>query len=120
MAAAAQDVSVVRGTIIVDRIFDVAEEFDLKRIESDLKGPDESARLKIARSTGHALILRHAPLALALGPLSCVPLYSSTRDAAEESDLGRPAVLRGQCVEHLVERHSREPVPANHHSTRLT
>jgi hypothetical protein len=61
-------VSISRGAIIVYRIFDVAEEFDLKRIESQLSatggGP---ARLKIARSTGHALILRDAPITLALG-----------------------------------------------------
>ncbi|MGH7712814.1 MAG: hypothetical protein ACREOG_16105 [Gemmatimonadaceae bacterium] len=67
MPDAAEQVSITRGTIIVYRVFDVAEEFDLRRIESDLKGPGGSARLKIARSTGHALILRDAPVLLALG-----------------------------------------------------
>ncbi len=60
-------VAIVRGTIIVYRIFDVAEKFDLKRIESDLGAGVASSRLKIARSTGHALILREAPITLSLG-----------------------------------------------------
>jgi hypothetical protein len=67
VAAAEQDVTVRRGTIIVYRIFDVAEEFDLKRIESEVSTAAGSSRLKLARSTGHALILRDAPLTLALG-----------------------------------------------------
>lgn len=60
-------VSVARGSIIVYRIFDVAEELDLRRIEEALTTAGSSSRLKIARSTGHALILRDAPLTLALG-----------------------------------------------------
>jgi hypothetical protein len=61
------EVAIERGTIIVYRIFDVAEKFDLKRIESDLGAGLASSRLKIARSTGHALILRDAPVTLSLG-----------------------------------------------------
>ena len=60
-------VAIERGTIIVYRIFDVAERFDLKRIESDLGAGLASSRLKIARNTGHALILRDAPITLSLG-----------------------------------------------------
>lgn len=66
-AAVGPDVSIARGTIIVYRIFDVAERFDLKRIESDLGAGLASSRLKLARSTGHALILRDAPITLSLG-----------------------------------------------------
>jgi hypothetical protein len=61
------DISVSRGTIIVFRVFDVAEELDLRRIESDLQASGGSSRLRIARSTRHALILRDAPITLALG-----------------------------------------------------
>jgi hypothetical protein len=60
-------VSVTRGTIIIYRVFDVAEEFDLERIESDLRSGPGSSRVAIARSTGHALVVRHAPLTLSLG-----------------------------------------------------
>ena len=62
------EVSVARGSIIIYRIFDVAEEYDLRRIEETLATAGSSSRLKLARSTGHALILRDAPLTLALGP----------------------------------------------------
>jgi hypothetical protein len=65
----ARDVEIASGAIIVYRIFDVAEEFDLKRIENELIDT-ASSRLKLARSTGHALILRNAPLTIALGPVS--------------------------------------------------
>ena len=62
-----QEVSVARGSIIIYRIFDIAEELDLRRIEDALTTAGNPSRLKIARSTGHALILRDAPLTLALG-----------------------------------------------------
>jgi hypothetical protein len=62
-----QEVSVARGSIIIYRIFDVAEEYDLRRIEETLTTAGSSSRLKLARSTGRALILRDAPLTLALG-----------------------------------------------------
>lgn len=64
----ASDVSIASGSIFIYRIFDVAEEFDLARIEKALTGAGSTSRLKIARSTGHALILRDAPISLALGP----------------------------------------------------
>lgn len=63
------DVSINRGSILIYRIFDVAEAIDLARIESDARAGTGSSRLKIARSTGHALVLRDAPLTLALGPV---------------------------------------------------
>jgi hypothetical protein len=61
------EVSVTRGTIVVYRIFDVAEEFDLERIESNLGSGPGTSRLTIARSTGRALIVRQAPITLSLG-----------------------------------------------------
>jgi len=61
------EVSVARGSTIVFRVFDVAEEFDLRRIESELQASGGSSRLRMARSTRHALVLRDAPITLALG-----------------------------------------------------
>lgn len=65
----APEVSVARGSIIIYRIFDVAEELDLRRVEDALTTAGNPSRFKIARSTGHALILRDAPLTLALGAI---------------------------------------------------
>lgn len=61
------EVSVSRGSTIVFRVFDVAEELDLGRIESDLQATGGSSRLRMARSTRHALVVRDAPITLALG-----------------------------------------------------
>ena len=61
------DVRIDRGMIIVYRVYDVAEEFDLRRIESDLSAGRGPSRLSIARSTGHALVVRDAPITLSLG-----------------------------------------------------
>lgn len=61
------EVSVGRGSTIVFRVFDVAEELDLRRIESELLASGGSSRLRMARSTRHALVVRDAPITLALG-----------------------------------------------------
>ena len=61
------EVSVTRGSTIVFRVFDVAEEFDLQRIESELLASGGSSRLRMVRSTRHALVVRDAPITLALG-----------------------------------------------------
>ncbi len=74
------EISITRGTIIIYRLFDVAEEFDLERIESSLRSGPKSSRLTIARSTGHALIVRHAPITLSLG-VAPVRLGSSSMSA---------------------------------------
>jgi hypothetical protein len=62
------DVRIARGTIIVYRVYDVAEELDLVRIESDLSTGHGPSRLTITRGAGHALILRDAPITLTVGP----------------------------------------------------
>ena len=61
------DISIARGTVIVYRVYDVAEQFDLGRIERDLSVGRGPSRLVIARSTGHALVVRDAPITLSLG-----------------------------------------------------
>jgi hypothetical protein len=59
-------VTVVRGRVIVYRVFDIAEEFDLTAVER-IEGTIRSRRWSVARSTGHSLIVKDAPLTLALG-----------------------------------------------------
>jgi hypothetical protein len=65
--APAPGVTIERGHIIAYRIFDIAEELDLARIESDVSVAGEASRLRITRSGGHAVILREVPLTLSLG-----------------------------------------------------
>src|SRR5438105_1413261 len=59
-------VTIGAGRIIVYRVFDVAEEVDLAAVERLLKTTQGASRLSIARSTGHALVFRNAPLTLKL------------------------------------------------------
>ncbi len=59
-------VHVERGRIIVYRIFDIADEIDLLEAEELVKTTHGSSRLAIARSTGHALVVRNAPITLTL------------------------------------------------------
>jgi len=59
-------VTIVSGRIIVYRVFDIAEEVDLAAVERLLKTRQGASRLSIARSTGHALVFRNAPLTLKL------------------------------------------------------
>jgi len=61
-----QPLSIRKGRVIVYRIFDIAEEIDLAAVESGLRTHGTS-RLSIARSTGHALVVRNAPVTLSLG-----------------------------------------------------
>jgi hypothetical protein len=53
--------SIAKGTVIAYRIFDLAEEIDLAAVQG-------SSRLELARSGGHSLVVRNAPVTLALGP----------------------------------------------------
>ena len=61
-------VTIQRGEIIAYRVFDVADEIDLAAVEQRIKSSHGPSRLTIARSTGHALIVRNAPLTLTLAP----------------------------------------------------
>jgi hypothetical protein len=64
------NVSVERGRIIVYRIFDIADEIDLGAVEELVKSTHGSSRLSIERSTGHALMVRNAPITLTLSAAS--------------------------------------------------
>ena len=61
------NVTIERGRIFAYRIFDIADETDLAAAEQRIKTTHGPSRLTIARSTGHALIVRNAPLTLTLG-----------------------------------------------------
>jgi hypothetical protein len=63
-----KDVLIRRGEIIAYRVFDVADEIDLAACEQGIGTTHGPSRLTITRSTGHALIVRNAPLTLTLTP----------------------------------------------------
>ena len=63
-------VSIQRGRIIAYRIFDVAEEFDLAKVDSVARSTHPASRLSLARATGHSLVVRDAPVTLTLAPCS--------------------------------------------------
>jgi hypothetical protein len=60
------NVSIDRGRIIVYRIFDIAEEIDIGAVQELVKSTHGSSRLAMARSIGHALVIRNAPITLTL------------------------------------------------------
>jgi hypothetical protein len=61
------EVRIERGSLLIYRFFDVAEEIDLAAIERLLKERNLLTRLRIARSTRQAFHIRNAPVLLALG-----------------------------------------------------
>ncbi len=64
-------VQIQKGSILVYRVFDVAEEINLSRVEELVK-TESSQRLKFTRGARQAVIMRNAPVALNLGGLGDV------------------------------------------------
>jgi len=61
-------VKIKKGSIILYRVFDIAEEVDLSRVEQILTdSPALKDRLKLARQTRQAIVIRNAPVNLSLG-----------------------------------------------------
>lgn len=58
---------ILRGSILVYRVFDIAEEIDLNRVEQILSNAPDRSRLKIARSPKQSLVMRNPPIRLRLG-----------------------------------------------------
>jgi hypothetical protein len=61
------DPLIKRGTILVYRVFDIAEEVDLRSVENVLRDASATARVTIARNRGNAVVIRNAPVRLNLG-----------------------------------------------------
>ncbi|MFL5815834.1 MAG: hypothetical protein ACJ763_19855 [Bdellovibrionia bacterium] len=64
------DPLIKRGTILVYRVFDIAEEVDLRAVENTLRDASGTARMAISRGRGNAVIIRNAPVRLNLGKAS--------------------------------------------------
>jgi hypothetical protein len=56
-----------RGTILIYRVFDIAEEIDLRGVEAVLREASGTARVTIARGRGNAVIIKNAPVRLNVG-----------------------------------------------------
>jgi hypothetical protein len=74
------DPLIKRGTILVYRVFDIAEEVDLRAVESVLRNATGSVRLTIARGRGNAVVIRNAPVRLNLGKVQ-VKIFDGTIQA---------------------------------------
>jgi hypothetical protein len=62
-----KNIRIQKGSILVYRVFDVAEEINLSKVESLLKDESGRERLKLARWPRHLVIMRNAPVTFSLG-----------------------------------------------------
>jgi hypothetical protein len=60
---------ILRGSIFVYRVFDIAEEIDLNRVEQILSNEPDRTRLSLARSPRQSLVMRNPPIRLRLGEM---------------------------------------------------
>lgn len=67
MLPESSDVTVLKGNILVYRVFDVADEVNLLMVERILKSVSAKSRLSLAKRLRQALIIRDAPVRLSLG-----------------------------------------------------
>jgi hypothetical protein len=59
--------NVNRGKVVIYRVFDVAEEIDLQRLESILSETSVESRVKVDRKHRPSVVVRNAPVRLRLG-----------------------------------------------------
>lgn len=76
------------GTILVYRVFDIAEEVDLSRVESILSNASGKSRLSIARGGRNAVIMRNAPVRLSLGNVGLKSIPASAEISGTIWDYG--------------------------------
>ena len=65
--AVTADIVIERGSVLIYRMFDVAESIDLAALEARARAAAGTSRLRLARPGGQALIIRNAPVAVFLG-----------------------------------------------------
>ena len=68
------DVKIQKGSILIYRVFDVAEEANLVKIDELLKTEGSRARLQFTKTPRPAVVMRDAPVTLHLGE-SDLPLF---------------------------------------------
>lgn len=60
-------IQIQKGSILIYRVFDIAEEIHLPVVEEVLSREKASSRLKLTRSVRHAVVIRNAPVRMSLG-----------------------------------------------------
>jgi hypothetical protein len=60
-------IQIKKGSVLIYRVFDIAEEVNLSRVEALIKSETIRARLKFTRSPRQVVIMRNAPVILSLG-----------------------------------------------------
>lgn len=60
-------VTIQKGAILIYRVFDIAEEVNLSKVESIFKNQNEQSRLTLTRTPRQGVIMRNAPVILNLG-----------------------------------------------------
>ena len=66
------DIQIQKGAILVYRVFDIAEEILLSKVEGLLARDQTTQRLKLTRPLRQALIIRNPPLRISLGETEVV------------------------------------------------
>ena len=61
-------IQIQKGSILIYRVFDIAEEIHLSKVEK-IVSQLPSSRLKLTRPLRHAIVIRNAPIRIALGEL---------------------------------------------------
>lgn len=59
--------TIQKGSILIYRVFDIAEEIDFSKVESLLQSSPPIARLRLSRTQRHEVVMRNAPLQLQIG-----------------------------------------------------
>ncbi len=60
-------IQIKKGSILIYRAFDIAEEVNLSKVEELIQSEGDRSRLKFARTPRQAVIMRNAPVTLSLG-----------------------------------------------------
>lgn len=58
---------ILRGSIFVYRVYDIAEEIDLSKVERILSNAPDRSRLSLSRTPRHSLVMRNPPIRVRVG-----------------------------------------------------
>ncbi|NDG84401.1 MAG: hypothetical protein EBX52_05095 [Proteobacteria bacterium] len=60
-------ISIEKGSVLIYRVFDIAEEIDLHKVELLLKSESSRSRLRFTLPPRQVVIMRNAPVTLSMG-----------------------------------------------------
>jgi len=93
---AGETIRIRKGSILLYRCFDIAEEVNLSRVEEILtQEASPKERLKLSRPTGQAIVIRNAPITVSLGetPISIMNREYAAETTARIWDYGVLSIL---------------------------